>query len=126
MSVDNAITTGLRPSVPVQVSAPVQVKVNELGTAPAQAPALPEKAQIHYDPKESEVRLQEAISKLNELMKSNNRDLAFSRDEGLHTTIITVKNTQTGDVVRQIPNEAALKFAHNLEGLKGLFFNSQS
>lgn len=93
---------------------------------PARAPEAPAKPQIQYDPKESELHLQEAISRLNDMMKSNNRNLAFSRDEALHTTVITVRNTQTGDVVRQIPNEAALRVAHSLEQLKGLFFNEKT
>ena len=92
----------------------------------ARAPEAPAKPQVQYDPKESELHLQEAISRLNEMMKSNNRNLAFSQDEALHTTVITVRNTQTGDVVRQIPNEAALRVAHNLEQLKGMFFNEKT
>ena len=34
-------------------------------------------------------------------------------------------NTQTGEVVRQIPSETALKIAHSIDSLKGLFFSKK-
>jgi flagellar protein FlaG len=122
MNVENSLQ--VRPQIStaaarVSATAPEQV----VQTNVCEAPPPPT---IKFDPKELEVHLQEAIARLNDMMKSNNRNLAFSRDEALHTTVITVKNTQTGEVVRQIPNEAALRVAHNLEQLKGLFFNEKT
>jgi len=37
-----------------------------------------------------------------------------------------VRNTNTGEVIRQIPNEVVVKFAHSLENLKGLLFNEKT
>jgi len=65
--------------------------------------------------------MQEAIDKLNEQMKRGAYNLNFTMDEVANAVVIKVRNLQTGDVIRQIPNEAALRFAHNLEDLKGLF-----
>ena len=56
-------------------------------------------------------------------MKDNKRDLGFSMDDKINTFVVTVRNTETGQVIRQIPTEAVVKFAHNLEDLKGLLFN---
>jgi uncharacterized FlaG/YvyC family protein len=38
--------------------------------------------------------------------------------------VVTVRSTVTGEVVRQIPNEAAVKMAHNIENIKGLLINA--
>jgi flagellar protein FlaG len=67
--------------------------------------------------------LQEAIDRLNEQMKNNGRDLRFSMDNVVDRAIITVKNSETGKVVRVIPNEVVIKIAHNIENFKGLLHN---
>ena len=44
-------------------------------------------------------------------------------DERLGRSIITVENANTGKVIRQIPDPAALKVAHNIEQLKGVLLD---
>jgi flagellar protein FlaG len=39
--------------------------------------------------------------------------------------VLTVKN-RVGEVVRQIPNETALRVAHNIENMKGLMQDQKS
>jgi flagellar protein FlaG len=34
--------------------------------------------------------------------------------------VVTVKSAESGEVIRQIPSETALKVAHNLADIKGL------
>lgn len=63
--------------------------------------------------------LSEAISRLNEHMKKTSTQLAFSIDDSLNQVVVVVKNQETGSVVRQIPNEAALRMAHHFEELRG-------
>jgi flagellar protein FlaG len=83
----------------------------------------PEKAKLSLDTKEMQRTLQEAIARLNEQMQKNGRDLRFSVDKELDRAIITVKSNETGQVVRQIPNEVVIKIAHNIENVKGLLHN---
>jgi len=83
----------------------------------------PEKAKLSMDTKEMQRNLQEAIDRLNEQMKNNGRDLRFSMDNVVDRAIITVKNSETGKVVRVIPNEVVIKIAHNIENFKGLLHN---
>jgi flagellar protein FlaG len=83
----------------------------------------PEKAKLSLDTKEMQRNLQEAIARLNEQMQKNGRDLRFSVDKELDRAIITVKSNETGQVVRQIPNEVVIKIAHNIENVKGLLHN---
>jgi flagellar protein FlaG len=103
---------------------PVAVASND--PAPLKQAVKPvEKPVIDFDPKESQRKLSEAIAHLNEMMRSNGTNLNFSRDEALNQVVITVKSTETGQVIRQIPDETFLKIAHNIESLKGLLHNEE-
>ena len=73
---------------------------------------------------EMRANLREAIERLNEMMRKNGRELNFSMDESIDRVVITVKNSQTGEIVRQIPDAAAMRVAHNLESLKGMLHNA--
>jgi len=84
--------------------------------------AIP-KADINFDANRMRQNLNEAIGKLNDMMVSGGRGLNFSMDERLGRPIIYVKNSQTGEVVRQIPNEVVVRIAHGIEDLKGLLHN---
>jgi flagellar protein FlaG len=44
----------------------------------------------------------------------------------LNRPIVTVVNSQTGEVVRQIPNEVVVRVAHHLDNLKGMLLNEKS
>lgn len=78
------------------------------------------KSEPKRDPQETRRQLQEASEQLNRQMASSKRDLSFSVDDVANKIVLTVKNSQNGEVVRQIPSEAALKVAHNLANIKGL------
>ena len=58
---------------------------------------------------------------LNEFMRSSSRDLEFRVDIGANTTVVTVSNPSTGEVVRQIPNEEALRVMRRLNAQSGTF-----
>ena len=72
------------------------------------------------DLREIRRQMEEASEHLNRQMASSKRDLSFSVDDVANKIVLTVKNSQNGEVVRQIPSEAALKVAHNLASIKGL------
>lgn len=84
------------------------------------APAMPEKAQLTIDPEQRQQELRAAIDQLNEQMRQNGRALAFSIDEQSKRTVVTVTNQETGQVIRQFPDETILRVAHNLDRVKGL------
>jgi len=64
--------------------------------------------------------VQEAVAEMNRQMQSQNRNLAFQVDDVANRTVVTVRHQQTGEVVRQIPDESVLRVAHNIEAMKGL------
>ena len=88
--------------------------------------ALPEKSDVQLDPKEMQRNLQEAIDRLNEQMKNNGRQLNFSVDKTIDRTVVQVKNAETGEVIRQIPDETLLRVAHSIEQVKGMLLDEKS
>jgi uncharacterized FlaG/YvyC family protein len=45
-------------------------------------------------------------------------------DKSLNTPVVTVRNTHTGEVVRQIPTEVVVQLAHSIDDMKGLLLNA--
>ncbi len=84
----------------------------------------PPKAEIHIDTESMRRNLQEAIGRINEMMRDGGRGLNFSMDETLGRPIVLVRNLESGEVVRQIPNEVVVKVAHSIEDLKGMLHNA--
>jgi flagellar protein FlaG len=113
------------------VSAPnaphgAQTKPSTPGVQAVQA-ALPAKPAVEVEPlvDQEQIRenLQSAIEKLNEQVERNGRGLNFAMDERLNRPVITVRNTASGEIVRQIPNEVVIKVAHSIEDIKGLLMD---
>lgn len=75
------------------------------------------------DPQKMLDNLKEIVERLNQQLKDNNRSLGFSVDEAINTFVVTVRDSNTGEVVRQIPTDVVVKFAHSIEDMKGLLFN---
>jgi flagellar protein FlaG len=59
--------------------------------------------------------LKEAVTKLNDYVQSIQRDLTFEFDETSGKTVITVLDRNTKEVIRQIPDELALRLARDLQ-----------
>ena len=70
-------------------------------------------------------RLKEISESLNSEMKMRSRDLQFSVDELTNRFLVTVLDQDSGKVIKQIPSDAILKVAHNLEALKGILFDDR-
>ena len=82
------------------------------------APANPK-----IDPQKMMDNMREVVERLNQQMKDNNRNLGFSIDKAINTFVVTVTDSNTGEVIRQIPTEVVVKSAHSIEDMKGILFN---
>jgi len=93
-----------------------------------QAPKVqaPKPIAIQFDPNEAMHSVEEAVGLLNQQLKQTNRGLGFRMDKVLNAPVVTVVSERTGEVVRQIPNEVVIRVAHNIERMKGFFFNSNA
>ena len=122
---------GTIPHGVIHAPTPVAHAQASSAAAPASAEAkpavkMPEKARLTLDPEQSRKQLQEAIQMLNERMQKTSQQLNFRMDEVLDIPVVTVRSTATGEVIRQIPSEAVLRVAHNMEQLKGLVHDQTS
>ena len=70
-----------------------------------------------------QAKLDEIVSHLNVKMEVRDKSLNFSVDEVSNRVMVTVTDKVSGEVVRQVPSEAILKVAHNIEALKGILFD---
>jgi flagellar protein FlaG len=60
-------------------------------------------------------RLTSAVSQLNDYVQNVQRDLQFEVDNELGQTIVKVVDQKTQQVIRQIPDELALRLAEKLQ-----------
>jgi len=107
------------------------VNPNPSANAPPQASQAPKviehrEVQLQINPAHEREKLKQAVSMLNEQVQQTNRGLGFRMDEVLNAPVVTVTSAQTGEVVRQIPNEVVIRIAHNIEKVKGMFFNGKA
>lgn len=93
-------------------------------SAPEKAIVSPPKpSEIDFDPAKAKQNIQQAISLLNQQMIATKRGLGFSYDDSKKTPVIRVTDANSGELVRQIPSEEVLKFAHHIDALKGMLYN---
>ena len=98
--------------------------------APAPEVARPkivpiERPDIKVDTEGDKKRLDQAISRMNERMQDGGRGLAFKVDPSLDRPVVTVTNRETGEVIRQIPNEVVIRMAHSIDDNKGNLLNAR-
>ncbi len=59
--------------------------------------------------------LDDAVSQLNNYVQNVQRDLQFEVNNELGQTVVRVVDQQTQEVIRQIPDEVAMRLAENLQ-----------
>jgi len=116
----------VRATVPAQDPAPLKDVSAALPDAPeVKTPKVqaPKPVEIKVDLEKLKASLQESLQKLNETMRDGGRNLSFHMDAQLGGLVVQVKNADTGEIVRQIPNDVVVRMAHNFEAFKGVLHN---
>jgi len=67
--------------------------------------------------------IEEAIALLNRTLDKSPTKALIHKDEKLNRFVIRIADKSSGEIIREIPSEAVLKFARNLEEIKGLLFD---
>ena len=74
--------------------------------------------------------LQQAVAQLNQHVQQIQRDLLFSVDDSSGRTVVRVVNSETEEVVRQMPSEEVLRISRNiqdqLDDVSGLIFKTSA
>lgn len=71
-------------------------------------------------------KLKIAVQEIEKFVQSVKRNLEFSIDESSGKVVVKVIASGTGEVVRQIPSEEALKLADNLSNASSVLFNAKA
>jgi flagellar protein FlaG len=73
-----------------------------------------------------EVKVKEAVGNLNDFVQKLTRTLQFSVDEESGRTVIKVVDSETNQLIRQIPPEEVLVLARNLANGEGVILKEQA
>ena len=109
----------------VAAAAPAKEGAGQAAPVQAKVP-MPSMAEQRARAEASREELKRAVERMNQQAVKDGRKLNFAMDEVTDQMVITVRKAETGEVIRQIPSEAALRVAHNMEELKGLLHNQTS
>ena len=126
MSTDiSAVRAGQGPAIPVAQARPELAAARAAATpqaAPASNAALEpiKKAAVKFDPDDMRKNLEDIVRRMNDQVKQSNANLAFSVDEVADRFVVSVKQSLSGEIIRQIPDESILRVAHSIEKLRGL------
>lgn len=101
---------GRNASAQPAVNAGKVASVSAVGSSQSsKAQRLEERSEVQRE------NLNDAVSQLNDFVQSVQRDLQFEVDNDLGKTIVRVVDQQTQQVIRQIPDDVALRLAENLQ-----------
>ncbi|HUQ11046.1 MAG TPA: flagellar protein FlaG, partial [Steroidobacteraceae bacterium] len=60
-------------------------------------------------------KIESVTRQIDSFLRSQNHQLQFRVDQGSGKMVVTVTDGETGEVIRQVPGEEALRIAQNLE-----------
>jgi len=71
-------------------------------------------------------QVEDAVQQIEQFTQTLSQNLKFSIDEDTGKTVVKIVDTQTQEVIRQIPSEEAITIARTLGKIQGVLFNGQA
>ena len=111
------------------------------GVAPAPSPAeqAPRNAEVAHVPEPVQAttsaapqtgpsleQIQQATKQVQEMVQSKASNLTFSVDQGSGKTIVKLMDTQTGEILRQIPSEEMIVLSQAIDKMQGLLIRQKA
>ena len=69
--------------------------------------------------------ISETVEEMNSFLQEMKRNLSFSVDEDLGQNVITVKDTENDEVIRQIPSEDLMVLRKKMDDVAGILFDTK-
>ncbi len=120
-------------SVKLNLSYPTAKPVTPVADKPVEKPreVVPEVAKTATQGSKKEAqseqeKLKMAVQEIEKFVQSVKRNLEFSIDEPSGQVVVKVIASDSGEVVRQIPNEEVLKLANSLNNASSLLFSAKA
>ncbi|MWV12562.1 flagellar biosynthesis protein FlaG [Pseudomonas sp. R-28-1W-6] len=117
------VTTGSRSQAGTANGSAVQPELSPATELAARPTATQQPEQSAESVRES---VEKAVSSIQGFVQSIRRDLNFDFDDSSGRVVVKVTDSASGDVVRQIPTEDALRLAENLEEIRSLLFKAEA
>ena len=111
-------------SIKLNTSYPVGSTQASSASAPQAKPAAVSEPAKAEEPQR--VALEKAVTDMREFVQATQRNLDFSIDDSTGKVVVKVIATDSGEVIRQIPSETALKLAQNLSDASSLLFDTRA
>ena len=106
-------------------SAVEQTRPSPSPTITANKPAKPAPPQPETDTQKIEkAELEAAVDAINSQLQLDQRSIEFRVEDETDKIVVSITNEETGELIRQIPAEVALKLAENLDDLNGSLVSS--
>jgi flagellar protein FlaG len=123
--VDIGINSSVSASLPKATAAATQVSPVAAGAKAAEVDAEvhesePEEAAQSREP------VEDAVIAIQGFVQSIRRDLNFSLDDSSGRVVVKVTDGASGEVIRQLPSEEALRLAESLEEVRSLLFKAEA
>jgi flagellar protein FlaG len=118
-------------SVKLNLSYPAVQQATTVADKPARKP-LTETAPVvvvkdeDKNEQTGQERLKTAVQEIDRFVQSVKRNLEFLIDESSGKVVVKVIASDSGEVIRQIPNEEVLKLANSLNDASSLLFTAEA
>jgi len=119
-------------SVKLNLSYPAAKPATTVADKPVEKPradalvVAPVKDEQKQDSVSERDKLKMAVQEIEKFVQSVKRNLEFSIDEPSGKVIVKVIASDSGEVVRQIPNEEVLRLANSLNDAGSLLFSAKA
>ncbi|RZA24076.1 MAG: flagellar protein FlaG [Proteobacteria bacterium] len=71
-------------------------------------------------------QVRKAVSEIEKFLSTSRRNLEFSTDEDSGKIVVKVIASETGELIRQLPSEEALRIASSLSDVNSLLFDAKA
>jgi len=76
-------------------------------------------------PQLSPTEVTDTVNEMNSFLQSMNRNLSFSIDEQLGQSVIIVKDSESEEIIRQIPSEELVVLRKKMDDVVGILFDTK-
>lgn len=118
------ISSATKATVRVDQSIPAANTVNS--TAKAPAAVMTASAVQQPDATVSESQVGQALQSINKALQKLSSNLEFTVDADSNRTIVKVMDTQTQEIIRQMPSVEAIEISKALDKLQGLLVKQKA